>query len=428
MMTPTCNPTSSSSTTLLRCGRLFTGTGEQVIGGATVVIEKGRIAGVDRSLTTGPKDAEVIDASKHFVMPGLIDSHLHIIGAASDDFMRERFAVPSGLSLLRASRHVESLLAAGFTTVRDCGGTHALHLKRAVREGVILGPRIIAAGFVLTQTFGHCDDHYLPIEWVDHRKTGRGYSLVCDGADECRKATRYSLREGADFIKICTSGGIMSARDTPEHVQFCLAEIEAIVAAARDGHTFVASHAQNDIAIRNAILGGCRTIEHGFGIGDETVKLAKSRGTIFVPTLGLDRAIIDGGVAAGFDDWAVAKMTAYWEMEIDHTRRLYKQGVTMAIGSDFLGSPLSRMGKNARELTLLTQYCGLEAHEILVAATRNGATACGIDSETGTIEEGKSADLIIVNGDPLTAISVLEDQTAIKGVIKEGRVCVDRGL
>ena len=415
-------------TTVIRCGRLFTGTGEDVVGGTTVVIENGRIAGVERGLSAGPKGAEVIDASRHFVMPGMIDSHLHIMGANTNDFLRERFAVPSGLSLLRASRHIETLLAAGVTTVRDCGGLHALNLKRAVREGVIPGPRIVAAGYVLTQTFGHADDHYLPIDWIDQRKTGRGYSLVCDGADECRKATRHALREGADFIKICTSGGIMSALDTPEHVQFDIPEIEAIVGSARDGLTFVASHAQNDIAIRNAILGGCRTIEHGFGIGDRTIELAKERGTIFVPTLGLDRAIIDGGVAAGFESWAVDKMIAYWEIEIDHTRRLYERGVTMAIGSDFLGSPLSRMGRNARELALLSEYCGLEPRDILVAATRNGAAACGLERETGTIEAGKSADLVIVDGDPLASVAILEDQAAIKGVLKEGKVAVNRGL
>ena len=415
-------------TTVIRCGQLFTATGEDVISGATVVIENGRIAGVERGLASGPKGAEVIDASKYFVMPGMIDSHLHLMGANTNDFMRERFAVPSGLSLLRASRHIEALLGAGFTTVRDCGGLHALNLRRAITEGVIPGPRIVAAGHVLTQTFGHADDHYLPIEWVDHRATGRGYTLVCDGVDECRKATRHALREGADFIKICTSGGIMSALDTPEHVQFGIPEIEAVVASARDGLTFVASHAQNDTAIRNAILGGCRTVEHGFGIGDETIRLARERGTIFVPTLGLDRAIIDGGVAAGFEGWAVDKMISCWEIEIEHTRRLYESGVTMAIGSDFLGSPLSRMGQNARELSLLAQYCGLEPRDILIAATRNGAAACALEREIGTIEAGKSADLVIVDGDPLASVSILEDWAAIKGVLKEGKVASNRGL
>ena len=415
-------------TTVIRCGRLFTATGEDVIGGATVVIENGRIAGIDRGLTAGPKGAEVIDASKRFVMPGMIDSHLHILGATTNDFFRERFAVPNGLSLIRASRQIEGLLAAGFTTVRDCGGTHALHLKRAIREGLIQGPRIVAAGYVLSQTFGHGDDHYLPVEWVDFRKTGRGFSLLCDGADECRKAARHALRDGADFIKICTSGGIMSALDTPEHVQFGIPEIEAVVESARDALTFVASHAQNDTAIRNAIVGGCRTIEHGFGVSDETIELARERGTIFVPTLGLDRAIIDGGIAAGFESWAVDKTVAYWEIEIDHTRRLYQQGVTMAIGSDFLGSPLSRMGRNARELTLLAEYCGLDPRDILIAATRNGAAACGLERETGTIEAGKSADLVIVDGDPLASIAVLEDPASIKGVLKDGKVSVNRGL
>ena len=204
--------------------------------------------------------------------------------------------------------------------------------------------------------------------------------------------------------------------------------LKAVVDEAKRSHKYVLAHAYTADAIRRCMEAGIRTIEHGFGVSDETIELAKERGTIFVPTLGLDRAIIDGGIAAGFESWAVDKMVAYWEIEIDHTRRLYQQGVTMAIGSDFLGSPLSRMGRNARELSLLAEYCGLDPRDILIAATRNGAAACGLERETGTIEAGKSADLVTVDGDPLASVAILEDQAAIKGVLKEGKVAVNRGL
>lgn len=411
---------------IIKGATLITGSGQAPIENASLVIEGARIKAIEKPGARLANQAEVIEAGGQFVLPGLIDAHVHLFGMMTDDWLTEGLIIPERLSLLRAGQQVKACLEAGFTTIRDCGSSHALHIKSAIAEGTLVGPRIIAAGYILNQTFGHAEEHFLPIEWVDYRRTKRGHTLICDGVDQCRQAARYALREGGDFIKICTSGGILSEKDTPEHVQFNRTEIEAIVEAASNASTFVASHAQNDLAIKNAVEAGVRTIEHGFGISTETLEAAKDRNVVFVPTLSLDRAIIDGGVAAGYPQWAVEKQVRAWDQEISDTVRLYQAGVIMAVGTDFLGSPLSLMGQNARELELLVEYCALDPMTVIVAATRNGAKACGLETELGTIEEGKLADLIVVSKDPLADIRVLKDLLNIKLVIKGGRIWVDR--
>lgn len=405
---------------------LISGTGEEPREDVSIFIEGSRIKAIGRGEGRGLRqEVRTIHGEGMYVMPGLIDSHLHLLGMRSDDFVKEKFVVSEKLALLRAAEDVRELLESGFTTVRDCGSCLAIYLRDAILEGTLRGPRIVASGFMLSQTFGHGDDHYLPPSWVDYRESKRGFSLLCDGEAECKKATRYALRTGADFIKICTSGGILSSLDTPEHVQFSRGEIEAMVEVAQQSSTFVASHAQNDTAIKNAILAGVKTIEHGFGLTEETIELAKSYHTIFCPTLSLDQAIKDKGEGV-YPPWAVEKQKAYWEQEIEDTRHLYEAGLTVAIGTDFLGSPLSRMGENAKELELLVQYCGLSPMEVIVAATLHGAMACGLGDSIGSIEEGKVADLLVLDRDPLEDIHILQKREHIPLVLKEGEIVVNR--
>jgi len=302
-----------------------------------------------------------------------------------------------------------------------------------VAEGPLSGlPRIVAAGYSLSQTYGHGDAHFFPPECTDVRTNrhpgGAGQSLICDGVDECIKATRYALRFGADFIKVCTTGGVMSERDFPADVQFNLDEIKAIVQTAAQVGKFVTAHSQNSRGSKNAILGGVKTIEHGNETNDEVIALAKEHGVIFTSTLAIPRAIIDHGAEVGIAPWALAKAEPEWAMMCNSYKRIRKAGATLASGTDYGGSPLMPFGKNAIELELLVKYADFTPMETIVAATKNGAMACFIGDKTGTIESGKLADIIVVDGNPLADITLLQDVDKIKIVMLEGKVEINRGL
>jgi len=252
--------------------------------------------------------------------------------------------------------------------------------------------------------------------------------LICDGVPECIKAARYALRQGADFIKICTTGGMMSMRDKPEHTQFTLEEIKAIVQEARHVGSFVTSHSEGREGIRNSVEGGVKTIEHAWYPDDESIKMAIEKNIIFVPTLSYDSQIMTKGEEVGYPPWAVSRIKEAWETVIKNIANAHKAGVTMAAATDFVGSPISKHGTNAMELELLVKHCGFKPMEAIVAATANGAKACGKEEELGTLESDKKADIILVDGDPLKDIKILQDVGRIKMVLKDGEVEVDRSL
>jgi imidazolonepropionase-like amidohydrolase len=349
----------------------------------------------------------------------------------SDRFIEEQLVRPPQLALIKSAYDAFDLLKAGFTTVKDCGG-FGIYLKKAIAEGTIRGPRILSAGFTLSQTAGHGDTHFIPVEWVDPRVSKRGMSLVsmsllCDGIPECIKAARYALREGADFLKIMASGGVMSMVDRPEHTQFTLNELEAIVEEARHVGKFVTAHCQGTEAMKNCIKAGVKTIDHAFYPDDEVIKMAKGRGdVVFVPTLSINWRIVSEGEEAGYPPWAVKKGKEVWEITKKNIKRLYKAGLTIASATDFCGSPLLKMGTNAMELEMLVEHCDFKPIDAIIAATQNGAKACGLENETGTVERGKLADIIIVDGNPIKNVKVLQDMDAIKLVMKEGRVEINR--
>jgi len=416
---------------VVKGGNLIDGTGAKPLKNSAIVIEGARITAVGKeSDVVIPKKAKKteIDASGKTVMPGLIDSHLHLIGLKTDRFLEEEIVRPFQLSLIKSVYDTIDLLEAGFTTVKDCGG-FGIYLKRAIAEGTTRGPRILSAGYVLSQTAGHGDAHYLPVEWVDARVSKRGMSLLCDGVPECIKAARHALREGADFIKVCTSGGVMSMVDRPEHTQFTLEEIKAIVEEARHVGKFVTAHCQGTEAMKNSIIAGVKTIDHAFYPDDEVIEMAKKKkDVVFVPTLSINWRIISEGEKAGYPPWAVAKGKEVWEITIKNIAKLYKAGLTIASATDFCGSPLLKMGTNAMELELLIKHCGFKPMDALIAATQNGSKACGLDKQIGTIEKGKLADVILVDGDPLKDIKVLQNRNKIKMVMKEGKIEVKRGV
>ena len=422
--------------TVIRGGDLIDGTGAKPKKNSIVLIEDGKIKDVGREdEVIIPEKVEKIkvDAAGKTIMPGLIDSHLHLIGMKTDRFIEEQLVRPPQLGLVKSAYDALDLLEAGFTTVKDCGG-FGIYLKKAIAEGTIRGPRILSAGYTLSQTAGHGDTHFIPIEWVDPRVSKRGMSLgsmalLCDGVPECIKAARYALREGADFIKIMASGGVMSMIDKPEHTQFTLDELEAIVEEAKHVGKFVTAHCQGTEAMKNCIKAGVKTIDHAFYPDDQVIEMAKQRGdVVFVPTLSINWRIVTEGEEAGYPPWAVAKGKEVWEITKKNIARLYKAGLTIASATDFCGSPLLKMGTNAVELEMLVENCGFEPMDAIVAATLNGAKACGLESEIGTIEKGKLADIIIVDGDPVKDIKVLQEKDAINLVMKEGTIETKRNI
>jgi len=394
---------------VIKGGTLIDGTGAKPKRNSVVVVKGSRIKAVGKEGEVKiPKKAKKteIDASGKTVMPGLIDSHLHLIGLKTDRFLEEQLVRPPELGLIKSAYDAVDLLEAGFT---------------------MRGPRILSAGYTLSQTAGHGDVHFLPVEWVDARVSKRksflGMSLLCDGVPECMKAARYALRQGADFIKVMASGGVMSMIDRPEHTQFTLEELKAIVEEARHVDKFVTAHCQGTEAMKNCIKAGVKTIDHAFYPDDEVIRMAKKRGdVVFVPTLSINWRIITGGEEAGYQPWAVAKGKEVWEITKKNIARLYKAGLTIASATDFCGSPLLKQGDNAMELELLVKHCGFKPMDAIVAATRNGAKACGLENKIGTIEKGKLADIIIVDGNPVKDIKVLQNKNKIKMVMKEGKI------
>jgi imidazolonepropionase-like amidohydrolase len=418
-----------SQTKVVKCGKLIDGSGGTPKRDQAILIEGSIIKQVGpESEVRAPKGAEVIDARDRTVMPGLFDSHLHFWGMISEDWVASQME-PRELSLIRSVADARRLLEAGYTTVRDCAGMNGLFLKKAINEGSIKGPRILAAGLMLTQTSGAGDIDYLPSEWVDYRQVPRDfptYTLICDGVPECTKAARFALRQGADFIKITSTGGVMSKGNKPENPQFTQEEIRAIVHEAESAGKFVTAHSMGAAGIKNSILSGVRTIDHAWYPDDECITLAKERGTVFIPTLSWDLQIITNGEEAGYSSWAVEKERAAWKERMKRLQKARRAGVVMASGTDFTGSPLTKMGRNAMELESLVEHGGFSPMEAIVAATANGAKACRLDGVTGRLEPGKLADLLILEGDPSRDITVLQDVDKIKLVMKEGVKEVER--
>ncbi len=411
--------------TALVGGLLIDGTGRGPIEDSIVLIRDKEIVAVGKEGEVHvPTEAKVIDVSGMTVMPGLIDAHMHFMGAKTDRFVEEWLLRPWPLGLIKSVFDAKALLEAGFTTVKDCGSRAGIYLREAIKEGLIKGPRIVTAGPALSQTFGHGDAHYLPIEWVKDRR--KHYGFICDGVDECIRAARLALREGADFIKVCASGGVLSQKDRPEHVQFTLEELKAIVQVARNAGTFVTAHCQCAEGMKNCILAGVKTIDHAIFPDEEVIEMARGKEVIFVSTLSIAKRIVEKGEKVGMPPWGVQKAKEVYAAMVKNIRWLYESGMTMAAGTDFCGTPTLPHGDNSLELELLVKESGYKPMDAIIAVTKNAAKACGLEDQIGTIEKGKLADIIVVSGNPLKDITVLRDKENIKLVMKEGEIEVQR--
>ncbi len=397
---------------LLRARKLITCSDIGVIDHPNILIKGDKILDVGKEgEVTVPRNAEIIDLEGQTLLPGLVDAHVHLSGRRSYN-PSEYFVVPHDLKVIRAVDDCKKLLLSGFTTVRDMGSRIALSLKRGINEGTIIGPRIIAAGRPISQTGGHGDIHYLPREEV----LRRGF-LLADGVDDCRRAVREAIRDGSDVIKIMTTGGVGSEKDAPWYPQFTIDEVKVIVEEAHRVGRRVASHAQGAEGIKIAILGGVDSIEHGYFLDDEVIKLMLDYNVYYVPTLCLVE-VYKKSLERGYDmpRWRLEKQKMCIDAMPKSFLEAYRAGVKIAAGTDYFGAPMRRHGDNADEVITMVKY-GMDVMDAIYAGTRNAAECLGLNNLIGSIEPGKKADIIGLGGDPLKDINELKK---VMFVMKDG--------
>jgi imidazolonepropionase-like amidohydrolase len=405
--------------------RIFSSEKMSLIENGRILVEGGKISEVGtRGSVDVPSDALSLDGMGRVALPGLIDAHLHVTGMRTGDIVKEPLLTPMGVFFARCVKDLESLVMAGFTTIVDAGGIVSLHLRDAVNEGTIVGPRVFAAGFSLSPTFGHGDVHYMPVEYVDARtskfmKPLKG--LICDGEAECRKAARYSLREGADFIKVMATGGVLSQRDRPDYRQFTLEELKAIVDEARAAKRFVHAHAQGKEGIVNALNAGVKVIAHAIYMDEEAAELAKEKDAVVVPTLSIVHKILEVGPKAGIPEWGLKKSEEVYKDHFENARKAKRLGVKLATGTDFLGGFFPH-GENALELKLFVEKLGMSPAEAIKSATETAAEVAGMKGSAGRLERGMLADIILVKENPLLNIDSLLNVKNVELVMKGGEI------
>jgi imidazolonepropionase-like amidohydrolase len=407
-------------TTVVRCGMLIDGTGADPVRGALLVIEDGTIVEVrHEGARGGPRGAQVLDAGGLTVLPGLIDSHVHLMSAPQS--LQQRLLTPYSLNVAQALVHARETLAAGMTTVRDAGGAPR-GVKLAIEQGLFPGPRVRVSVAALSQTGGHGDQTMpggvdLRLGTPDHPLPEHPWP-VADGIDEVRRATRAVLRAGADQVKLMTSGGVMSAGSEPGATGFSPEEIAAIVYEARAAGKTTMAHAQATQGIRNAVEGGVDSIEHGIYLDEEVVALMKARGTYLVPTLVAPVWVIRRAEQdpAAVPPYALRKAREVKEAHFANFRMAVAEGVRVAMGTD---SGVGPHGSNAEELQLMVE-AGMSPMAAIVAATGTAAECLTLGAVTGTLQPGRRADLLALDGDPLQDVALLQDRERLRLIMKDG--------
>ncbi len=399
--------------------RLIDGTGADPIADATLVFEGERIVAVGpRGNVAVPPGATVIEADGRTLLPGLIDCHVHVgmeWGSLTD--LAHKLMTPPSLSLLYSVPNCRATLEAGVTTARDAGFTPA-GVKLAIERGLFPGPRLLVAVTILSQTGGHAD-FTMPccLNITEPHAADVPFGVV-DGADEMRQRVREILRAGADWVKLCTSGGVLSPADSPESAQFTVEEIAVAVYEARAQSKRCMAHAQSNRGIKNAIEAGIASIEHGIYLDDEAIAMMLERGVYLVPTLVAPADVIALAEARPglLPAYAVEKSREVIGAHRASFRRAVAAGVKIAMGTDTGVGP---HGGNARELGLMVEH-GMTPMQAIVASTRSAAELLHLDDRVGTLAPGKLADLLLVDGDPLADIRILAESDKLALVVKGG--------
>jgi imidazolonepropionase-like amidohydrolase len=389
---------------LIHAARVFTAADrDSLVQDAWVRVEDDRIVEVTSS-EPSVAGAERLELATGTLLPGLIDCHVHLALSGGPDWLSE-MKEPYAISCWRAAHYAKRTLQAGFTTIRTLGGRDGADpaLRDAQAMGLVEAPRIVATNLVICMTGGHGS-------WIGRE---------ADGPEEVRRAVREQLKAGADCIKLIATGGVMTPGVHPGAQQLTDEELRAGVEEAHKAGKRAAAHAHGAEGIRAAVLAGVDSIEHGSFMTDEIMRLMVERGTFYSVTLCSAAGFLDAPAGA-VADWATVKATQVREALDDTFRRAYEAGVRLVLGTD-AGTPYNRHGDNARELSLMVKL-GASPIDALRAGTRNSAELLGRLDDLGTIEPGKLADMVLVEGDVTSNIDALCQQANIRAVVQGGRI------
>jgi imidazolonepropionase-like amidohydrolase len=402
--------------TYIQCGRLIDGVSNTPQANVTITVEGNRITNVQPGFDSGSAGEKVIDLKNKTVMPGLIDCHVHLESQFSKNTLLEGFTLNDADIAYQAAVYAKRTLMAGFTTVRDLGGSGVnISLRKAVDRGMVEGPHILAGGRAISASGGHMDGSVGFRDDAFNHKFGPDDG-VADGRDELVKAVRLQIKRGSDVIKIASTGGVLDLSENGSGAEFTIDEIKAVVETAKDYGLRVACHAHGAEGIRRAILGGVTSIEHGTLMNDEDIELAKKYGTYYVPTLLPCHSVADSAKIPGYFPPVIARKALEIGPRGQRTfERAYKAGVKIAFGTDAGVYP---HGKNYLEFQYMVEG-GMPAMEAIKAATISAADLLGIADKTGSIVKGKAADIVAVDGNPLDDIKTMKN---VSFVMKDGKI------
>jgi imidazolonepropionase-like amidohydrolase len=401
--------------TLIHCGNLIDGKANVVQSQMTIIVEGNKITSVEKGFVNQGATDKLIDLSKKTVMPGLIDLHVHIEGETSKDQALQRFTLNKADVAFRSTVIAKKTLMAGFTTVRDLGGSGVnVSLRNAINQGLVVGPRVITAGKSIATTGGHAD----PTNGFREDLMGDPGPKegVINSSEEARQAVRQRYKDGSDMIKITATGGVLSIAKDGSGPQFTDEELKAIIETAKDYGMHTAAHAHGTEGMKRAVMAGITTIEHGTKMTDEIMELMKQKGTYYVPTITAGKFVADKAKEPGYYHPLVVPKALEIGPQIQQTfGKAYKKGVKIAFGTDAGVFP---HGENGKEFGYMVE-AGMPAMETIKSATIVAATVLGMSDKVGTIEVGKLADIVATDENPLTNIKTMEK---VSFVMKDGIV------
>jgi imidazolonepropionase-like amidohydrolase len=387
--------------------------------GRSVVVEGGRVVEVEADAAVRTGDATVLDARGMTVMPGLIDAHVHVFAATADLAALEEWS-PS-YATARAAGILRGMLERGFTTVRDVAGAD-FGIAAAVAEGLLPGPRVIFGGKALSQTGGHGDSRGPGRAVLDPHPCCPTLTVVADGVPEVRRAAREQLRRGAHHVKVMLSGGIASPTDRIDSTQYSSEELRAVVEEARAANRYVTGHAYTAAAVNRGLEAGVGCIEHGNLMDASSVELFKRTGAFYVPTLATYAALAEEGLEHGMPAAQHAKVYEVLDAGLGALELAHRAGLPIVYGTDLLG------GMHRRQLTEFTIRSQVQpAADIIRSATIVAARLLGLEGQAGVVAPGASADLLVVDGNPLDHLEILTDPARhLRLVMTAGRVHTNR--
>ncbi len=400
----------------LHCGKIIDVKSGKISNNQTIIISKTKIVKIVDGFVKKENSADIeVDLKNNYVLPGLIDMHVHIESESNSKNYMSKYIDNEADIAFQSSKYAKTTLLAGFTTVRDLGGTGVnISLRNAINKGLVDGPRIFTAGKSIASTGGHAD----PTNGSNRKLVGDPGPKegVINSPEEGVKAVRDRYKEGADVIKITATGGVLSVAKNGKNPQLTLEEIKAITATAKDYNMLTAAHAHGDEGMQRAILGGIKTIEHGTFMSDETMEMMKKYDAYLVPTICAGKEVEKNAKIDGFYPEIVVPKALEVGPKLQSTfAKAYKKGVKIAFGTDAGVFP---HGTNAKEFTYMVE-AGMPALEALQAATLTNAMLLSINNELGEIKPNFIADIIAVDENPLTTISTLEK---IIFVMKDGKI------